>query len=112
MQAVCLLPWFLFIHLRFDHVDLEGLVFLVSSIASGCFTLSPLLRFPESDRRDLKETSHLVLSVPKSLTLSALYLAVGLCICSCLLQGEPSPMIAEQSNDHNCLSGSRLPHYQ
>lgn len=85
--------------MRFDHVDLEGLVFLVSSIASGCFTLSPLLRFPESDRRDLKETSHLVLSVPKSLTLSALYLAVGLCICSFLLQEEDSLMMDEQGTD-------------
>jgi hypothetical protein len=35
-----MLPLFLHIHMSFTYVDLEGLVFLVSSIPFGFYTLS------------------------------------------------------------------------
>ena len=43
--------------MTFAHVDLEGLVILLSSVPSG------------SEGTDLLETNHLELNVPRSLTL-------------------------------------------
>lgn len=38
-EALCLLPWFLEVHISFAHIHLEGIVSLVSSIPSGPCTL-------------------------------------------------------------------------
>lgn len=46
------------------HIDLDGLISLVSSISSGYYT------FPasSSERRDVMETYHITLRVPRSLS--------------------------------------------
>jgi hypothetical protein len=55
--------------MSFVDADLEGLVFLVSSMPSGSYTLPPLQRGSlNSEGRFLMDTSHLELSVPRSLT--------------------------------------------
>jgi len=55
--------------MRFSHVDLEGLVSLVSP--SGSYTLSAYSASGSlnSVGRDLMDTSHLGLSFPRALTL-------------------------------------------
>jgi hypothetical protein len=62
----------------FAHTDLENLLFF---IPIGSYSISASF----STGRDLMKTSHLGLSVPRSLTLC---LAVGLCIYFHLLQKE------------------------
>jgi hypothetical protein len=55
------------------------------------------LVFPEPRWEGLMETSHLILSFKVSHSLHG-FLAVGLCICSHLLQEEASLMMAEEGN--------------
>lgn len=61
VQVLCMLPLFLWAHISFAHVNLEGLIFLVSSDPSGSY--------PELwGGRDLVMASHLGLSVSRSFT--------------------------------------------
>lgn len=57
--------------MSFDHVHFEGLDLLVSSIPSGLYLLSAdfSVGFLSPEGRDLMETFHLGLSVPRSLTI-------------------------------------------
>lgn len=59
-----------------DHVNLEGLVFLVSSIPTGSYAPSTTssTSFPSPGERGLVELSCLGVSVPRSLTLHSAYL--------------------------------------
>lgn len=50
--------------MNFAHIDLEGLVFLISSSLSGSYIF--FLLSLSSEERDLAETSHLGLSVLRS----------------------------------------------
>ena len=57
--------------MSFDHADVEGFVFLVSSVPSDSHIHSASLHQGslKSERRDLVEKSHLGLNVPESLIL-------------------------------------------
>ena len=68
-QALCILPLSLWVHMRCSHVELEGLVSLVTP--SGSYTLSAYSASGSLNtvERDLMETSHLGLSVLRYLTL-------------------------------------------
>ena len=56
--------------MSFDNVDLDGLVFLVYSIPFGSYTPSAsfLMCSLSPEGKDVMETSHLMLSIPMSLT--------------------------------------------
>lgn len=82
-------------------VDLKGFVFLVSStISAVALFLPPLLQGLLSlVMMDLMETSHVGLSVPRSLNLCIMY-AMGLCTFPHLVQEEDSLMIFIHSFIH------------
>jgi hypothetical protein len=72
VQALCMLPWSPRVHLNYDHVNLEGLVRLISpSSLAQIFCSPPLPQCSlDPEGRDLMETSvFLGLSVPSYLTL-------------------------------------------
>jgi hypothetical protein len=72
MQGLHMIPQFLESHMFVDHVHLEDLVFLMSSITFGSYLVSsssPCIGLPEHDRRNLMKTSCLDLSIAKSLIL-------------------------------------------
>ena len=82
-------------------VDVEGLVFMVSSIPFGSYALyasSFLQSSLSSGWRDVMETSPVELTFPKSLILCIIY-DCGSPICFHLLQEEVFLMVAEQGTD-------------
>lgn len=81
-------PWVcgpsLRINMCFDHLDLEGLVFLVLSFLALTLLQSPLLQgFLSPEGRDLKETFHLGLSVLRSLQSLHVWLWVSVFVIIC-----------------------------
>lgn len=84
----------------FTGVDLDGLVFLVTSIPSGSYTLLlPFLwAFLGTAGRNLMKASCLWLNVPRSLTLFTMS-GWGCLRLFPLLQGEAFLMRAEQGTD-------------
>jgi len=81
------------------HVDLKALLSRCSPSPLALILFSTFSslgkRILNSEEKDLMKTPHLELCVPRSLSLSAQCLAVGLCICSCLLEEEASVMMTE-----------------
>jgi hypothetical protein len=80
----------------FAHVDLKGFVFLVSSICFGPYTISTSFstRFLELGEEEFDG------DIPfRAESFKVCILAVGLYICSHLLQEEPSLMMAKQGTD-------------
>jgi hypothetical protein len=67
-----------------DHVNLDGLGSLMSSIPSGSYTLltSSSMRFPEPEQRSLMETSHVGLNVPRCFS-THLSAPPPVCVCVC-----------------------------
>ena len=96
-------------------LHLKGLIFLVSSISFVSYSLFHLLQcFLSSVGRDLMETSHLGLSVPRSLTLCMLSGYCSLYLFLSAAWGEASLITAEQGTGlwaecheetfYNCVS--------
>lgn len=90
----------LWVHKSFAYVDLDTLIFLVSSLSSGSYNLfsSFYTGSLRSQWRDLTETSHLEICVPKFIIL---YILSGceLNFCSNQLQEEGSVLLAGHDTD-------------
>lgn len=103
MQTLCILLPSLGVHVSFDNAYLQAVVFLVFSIPLALtFFASPLLwAFLSFVGRDLTETSHLGLRVPKSLTrfvmsdTRSLYLYICIDVILHLLQKDVSLVMAK-----------------
>lgn len=105
------------VRINFYLVDLKALFSWCPSSPLALRLFPPLLLLsslnPEGN--DLMETSHLGLSVSRSLLLSAKCLATDFCICSCMLQEEDYlMMMAEQGTGctacktHQCAGNTKL----
>ena len=102
MKALCKRPQSLLVHVCINPVNIQGTVFLVSSILSNSYTLSTFscAGFPEPEGMDLMKTCLLALHVPKSLTFCIMSgYDMGLCICFQLMQKEASLMMTKQGTE-------------
>lgn len=102
MLTLFTLPQSLWVHRNFKHVDLEGLVFLVSFITSCSHALydSSSLGFFEAWVEGFDGGIPLRQSVLRSLIFHVMSGYMRLCICFHRLQKEVSLILAKQGTDH------------
>lgn len=93
MQAVLSMPLSLWVHMSFNHVDPSFLGFLHPLCVFSSFSLT-FIDSLISEGRQLMETFHLWLCVPRLCTLWLMSSHGSLCICSHLWQKEASLMIS------------------